>query len=128
MAAAGRLSVDTNLTGARGAFDGDTTPAASAIRPAGAGGASTYTLKLDRAYTLTEIGLSLHPGLPASARVESSMDGQHWTPVAGFNDIKSLCLDYRKVAGTGVTASQVRITIDDPNGPALLNEVELFAA
>lgn len=131
MSAAGRLSVDTNLTGARDAFDGSTTPASSAIRSDGASDASTYTLKLDRAYALTEIGLSLHPGQLASARVESSMDGQHWAPITftggGFDDIRSFCLDYRKVSGS-VTAKQVRFTIDDPNGPAQLNEVELFAA
>ena len=141
MADTGRLSVDTNLTatnprapetGVRGAFDGDITPASSAIRPAGAGGASTYTLKLDHAYNLTELGLSLHPGLLASATVESSVDGQHWTPIpfagGAFDNIRSLSLDYRRVAGNGVTASQVRFTVDDPNGPALLNELEVFVA
>jgi hypothetical protein len=92
---------------------------------------TAYTIKLDRAYTLTEIGLSLHPGRLASASVEASTDGRTWTPIAftdgGFDSIRSLCLDYRTIAGSGTTATQVRLTIDDPSGAAMLNEVELFA-
>jgi hypothetical protein len=136
---AGAMTVDTNMTatstrapetGVQGAFDGSTTPASSAVRPAGGRGESTYTIKLDREYTLTDVGLSLHPGRLASARVEASTDGQTWTPVTftggGFNLIRSRCLDYRTVAGSGISAAQLRFTVEDPSGPAILNEVELF--
>jgi hypothetical protein len=91
-------------------------------------GDSAYTLKLDRPHQLTEIGLRLQPGRPASARVEASTDGRTWRPVTfadgGFDSIMSWCLDYRRVAGPGVTASQLRITT---TGPAVLGGLELFA-
>lgn len=142
---AGSIDVRTNMTktraatpemGERGAIDGSTEWGASAVRPGGARGASTYTIDLDREYTLTEIGLSLRPGLTASATVEASVDGGTWERVPlngdGFEAVESFSLSYRTVSGSGVPATAVRITVDDPNadasGAAFLNEVELYAA
>jgi hypothetical protein len=106
-----------------GAIDGSTDWAASAVRP---GGKGTYTLNLDRVYTITKAGLSLHPGLPSAAVVEVSTDRTQWTKVVDTGMITSYALRYFPVGD--VPARYVRITVDDPNrGLALLNEIELHS-
>lgn len=86
-------------------------------------GASTYTVTLDRAYTLNQVGLSLHYGKPATAMVEVSSDGQSWTEVADTGGITSYALRYFPVQK--VRANRVRVTVadGDPHGMAFLNEL-----
>lgn len=140
---AGTATIDTNMTqadpdlpemGVRGAIDGSTDWASSAVRPAGSTGPSTYTINFNREYIFTEVGLSLRPGKASSATVEALVDGQ-WVSVAldigGFVGIRSHSLSYRKVSGAGVAATAVRVTVNDPNpdatGAAFLNEIELYS-
>lgn len=138
---AGTVTIDTTMTatdkklperGPLGAIDGSTDWGSSAVhkvddddrpRPA------TYTITLDDTYTLTQAGLSLHPGKPASAVVEASTDGTTWTPIVDTGQLTSYALTYFPLEG--VQAKQVRITVtdtnDDPAGTRFLNEVELYS-
>lgn len=132
-----KISIDTNLTARDkrlpemspvGAIDGSTDWGSSAVRKAGLRDA-TYQLTLDDTYTLTKAGLSLHPGRPASARVEVSVDGSTWTEVVSTGALTSYALKY--YALDGVPAKYVRVTVDDKNvepaGNAFLNEIELYS-
>ncbi|MCW3818921.1 discoidin domain-containing protein [Micromonospora sp. DR5-3] len=130
-----KVTIDTTMTSTNpklpemsplGAIDGSTEWASSAVRkdrevPA------TYTLTLDRTYTLTRAGLSLHPGQPSAAKVEASVDGTTWTTVVDTGQITSHALEYFDI--DKVRAKQVRVTVNDPssNGAAFLNEVELYS-
>lgn len=133
---AGKIEIDTTMTGGDndlpetsplGAIDGSTDWASSAVQQKG--GPATYTLTLDRTYTLTQAGLSLHPGKPASAVVEASEDGTTWTPIVDTGDIVSYTQTYYPVEQ--VAAKYVRVTVtdtnDDPYGVAFLNEIELYS-
>ena len=130
----GQITVDTDMKGTNrhlpelrpvGAIDGSTDWAASAVR-ATRDGKGTYTLNLDRVYTLTKAGLSLHPGLPSTAVVEVSTDRTQWTKVADTGALRSYALTYYPI--DRVAAKYVRVTVDDPNrGLALLNEIELYS-
>jgi hypothetical protein len=130
----GAVSIDTDMVGTDrdlpetrpvGAIDGSTDWAASAVR-AGGDGTGRFTLTLDRTYTLTKAGLSLHPGLPSNAVVEVSTDRTQWTKVVDTGPLTSYALTYFPV--DRVAARYVRVTVRDPNrGPALLNELELHS-
>jgi hypothetical protein len=104
-----------------GAIDGSTEWASSAV---GRHRTGTYTLTLDREYPLTKAGLSLHPGAPASATVEASVDGRTWTTVVRTGEITSYALRYFDVEQ--VPAKYVRVTVTDRQ-QAFLNEIELYS-
>ncbi|NUP51128.1 MAG: hypothetical protein HOW97_28025 [Catenulispora sp.] len=138
----GLVTVDTNLTwtdpahprsGVAGAFDGSTDYWSSAV---GSGaGTGSFVIKLDHAYDLTRVGLSLRNGRPESARVYTSTDGVAWNgPVAQAAGRTDLALVYATLPSPA-TAGYVKIEVDpatacDPAvGPscAFLNEVELYS-
>jgi hypothetical protein len=104
-----------------GAIDGSTDWASSAV---GRGRTGTYTLTLDRTYTLTRAGLSLHPGERSKATVEVSVDGKAWQPVVRTGEITSYALKYFDL--DGVAAKYVRVKVDDRHR-AFLNELELYS-
>ncbi|GAA0898518.1 hypothetical protein GCM10009557_73840 [Virgisporangium ochraceum] len=130
----GAVSIETDMKGTNrdlpetrpvGAIDGSTDWAASAVRET-RDGTGRFTLNLDRTYTLTKAGLSLHPGLPSSAVVEVSTDRTQWTKVVDTGTVTSYALTYFPV--DRVAAKYVRVTVKDPNrGLALLNELELHS-
>jgi hypothetical protein len=130
----GAVGIETDLKGTNrnlpemrpvGAIDGSTDWAASAVRET-RDGTGRFTLDLDRTYTLTTAGLSLHPGLPSSAVVEVSTDRTQWTKVVDTGTITSYALQFFPIGK--VAARHVRVTVKDPNrGLALLNEVELHS-
>lgn len=129
----GQITVDTDMTGTNpavpetrpvGAIDGSTDRGASAVKP---GASGTYTLNLDRVYTLTRAGLSLRPGLPSSAIVEVSTDRAQWTKVVDTGAITTYALRYYPISN--VAAKHVRVTVTDPGAAlAVLNEIELHSA
>ncbi|MPZ95052.1 MAG: hypothetical protein GEU96_09090 [Propionibacteriales bacterium] len=134
--AEGTVAIDTTMSSRLtslpemspvGAIDGSTDWASSAVRRAT--GPATYTLTLDRTYTLNQAGLSLHPGKPAAATVEASVDGEHWTTIVETGQITSYAMRYFPIEDAH--AKQVRITVDDDNEEAdlsaFLNEVELYS-
>lgn len=85
-------------------------------------------MTLDRTYVLTKAGLSLHPGLPSSAVVETSTDGKHWTTIIDSGKITSFAMKYFTM--DRIAARYVRVTVDDSNeidGGAFLNEIELYS-
>lgn len=104
-----------------GAIDGSTDWASSAV---GRGRTGTYTLTLDRTYTLTRAGLALHPGEKSKATVEVSVDGTAWEPVVRTGEITSYALKYFDI--DGVAAKYVRVRVDDRH-KAFLNELELYS-
>jgi len=106
----------------RGAIDGSTDWASAAV---GRSRTGTYTLTLDREYTLTKAGLSLHPGAPAKATVEASVDGRTWRPVVTTGEITSYALRYYDIEK--VPAKYVRVTVTDRQ-VAFLNELELYSS
>lgn len=131
---AGTVSIDTTMDhkdkrhpemSPLGAIDGSTDWASAAVRK-GPGEAS-YTLTLDRTYTLTRAGLSLHYGAPASAKVEVSGDGETWTEVADTGELTSYAMRYFPFEP--VQADRVRVTVadGDPEGMTFLNELELYS-
>lgn len=134
---AGTVSIQTNMTakqhklpemGPIGAIDGSTDWASSAVRKGGPGDGS-FTLTLDRTYTLTKVGLSLHPGLPSAAVVQTSVDGRVWTPVTETGTLRSRALTYFPIHD--VPAKYLRVTVNEKNrdraGAAFLNEIELYS-
>lgn len=134
---AGKVKIATTMNardkrlpelGPLGPIDGSTDWASSAVRVGGARPA-TYELTLDRTYTLTKAGLSLHPGKPAAATVEVSVDGETWQPAASTGTTTSYAMKYYPL--DKVQAKYVRITVSDSNvepvGNAFLNEIELYS-
>lgn len=134
---AGTVQVETTMNGTNrrlpgmgplGAIDGSTDWASSAVRKDGSPG--EYTLTLDRVHHLTRAGLSLHPGLPASATVEVSTDKINWVKVVDTGTLVSQSLNYFGI--DGVPAHYVRVKVDDPNGRraggTMLNEIELYSS
>jgi hypothetical protein len=134
---AGKVRIDTTMNardkrlpelGPLGPIDGSTDWASSAVRVGGARPA-TYQLTLDRTYTLTKAGLSVHPGKPASAKVEASVDGTTWNEVVSTGSVTSYALAYFPI--DHVPARYVRVTVSDANvepvGNAFLNELELYS-
>ncbi|WP_236050468.1 exo-alpha-sialidase [Nonomuraea cypriaca] len=134
----GRLSIETTMrwrgpyrlrTRPEAAFDGSTAYWSSAVGT----GRGDYVLHLDRARPLSLIGLSLHPGHPASARVYVSRNGRSWgEPVVTITARTDYALRYHPV---GRTARHVKIAVSpsadcDPEiapSCAMLNEVELYS-
>ncbi|HEY3717278.1 MAG TPA: discoidin domain-containing protein [Jatrophihabitantaceae bacterium] len=133
---AGTVTVSTDLTSTQrrlpemrpvGAIDGSTDWGSSAVRKSGQG-PSTYTVTLDKTYTLTKAGLSLHPGQPSSATVDVSTDGTSWQTVVNTGALTSYALTYFAISG--VPAKYVRVTVNDHNtdrSGSFLNEVELYS-
>jgi hypothetical protein len=132
-----QVKIDTNMDAHNprlpemnplGAIDGSTDWASSAVRRTDEG-TCRYTLTLDRTYTLTKAGLSLHPGNPAAATVEVSLDGETWTTVVKTGQVTSYAMRYFDV--DKIEAKVVRVTVDDTsNNPAsmvFLNEIELYS-
>jgi len=118
-------------TGARGAVDGSNEMWSSAMR---SGGPGTFEIALDRAYTLTRLGLSLAIGATESAVVQTRMTPQDpWTDWYTTSALKSYALQYPSVPAR--QARQVRVLAGTasacPPGVAapcsLLNEIELHA-
>ncbi|WP_162606694.1 discoidin domain-containing protein [Jiangella asiatica] len=132
---AGTVTIDTDMnhadarlpeTGPLGAIDGSADWASAAVqgRPRGDG---TYTVTLDRTYTLNQIGLHLQYGAPSAARVEVSTDGETWTEVLDTGTVTTYALRYFELPD--VEASQVRVTVADTDPQALefLGELELYS-
>jgi hypothetical protein len=132
-----QVKIDTNMDAHNprlpemsplGAIDGSTDWASSAVRKTDEG-TGQYTLTLDHTYTLTKAGLSLHPGKPAAATVEVSLDGETWTTVVQTGQVTSYAMRYFGL--DKIEAKLVRVTVDDPsNDPAsmvFLNEIELYS-
>jgi len=105
-----------------GAVDGSTEWASAAV---GRQRTGTYTVTLDRTYSLTKAGLSLRPGEPAEATIEASVDGTTWRPVVTTGEITTYALRYYDVAR--VPAKYVRVTVTDRQA-AYLNELELYSS
>ncbi|SCE80372.1 sialidase family protein [Micromonospora mirobrigensis] len=120
-------------TGARGAVDGSNEAWSSAVRSGS--GTGTLDLTLDRAYTLSKVGLSLAIGATEDATVQTRLNvtdpWSDWYTVTGQ---RSYALKYS--AGlTPRTARYVRVVTGAasacPTGVtapcSVLNEVELYA-
>jgi hypothetical protein len=136
----GQVAVTTDMdydpqahprTGPAGAFDGSTDYWSSAVR---SGGAGTYTLRLDREYQLTRLGLSLRNGRAGSARVYASTDGVTWgDPIVTATGRTHLALEYFTLAS--VRARYLRVAVDASSSCeaelgascAFLNELELYS-
>lgn len=133
---AGLVTVDTDLNSRptphpeaqpAAAFDGSISPWASAVKLA-ATGKGTFTVKLDREYTLNRIGLSLRIGHAQSAKMSVSTDGTTWSqPVVATGDITSQALRYYNLPAPA-PARYVRVELQGPEAqPLFLNEIELYS-
>ncbi|HEX6686774.1 MAG TPA: sialidase family protein, partial [Candidatus Limnocylindrales bacterium] len=120
-------------TGALGAVDGSNEMWSSAVR---SGGPGTFEITLDRAYTLSKVGLSLAIGAAESATVQTRMTLEEpwldWYTVSGQ---QSYALKYsasaparqaRYVRVLAGTASACPAGIAAPC--SILNEIELHAS
>lgn len=107
-----------------GAVDGSNEYRAAARFPDGAD--RTVTLELDQTYQLDKIGLMLDRGVPNSAQVEVSLDGEKWTKVVDQVDSTDYAIRQHPIDPT--PARWVRVTGVDGKPFTALNELELFAA
>ena len=119
-------------TGSRGAVDGSNEMWSSAIR---SGGAGVFDISLDRAYTLSQVGLSLAIGGTASATVQTRLTTDAaWTDWYSVTDQRGYALKYTTPAASR-EARYVRVLVGAssicPPGVTApcsqLNEVELYA-
>lgn len=141
--ASGSVVLDTNMSWTStthpearpfGAVDGSTSYWSSAV---GADDSEDpyLTIELDRPYALKRIGLSMHYGREASAKVYVSMDGVHWAgPVVDTGARTDYAMTYHDLSPTRV-ARYVKVVgsyVDDCGGElsgrcAMLNELELYS-
>jgi hypothetical protein len=136
----GALSIQTNMNwthgihrraGPEGALDGSSEYWSGAI----AQGAGEFVLTLDREYQLHRVGLLMHPGRKASARVYFSQNGVDWgAPRIDVVDRAQYALEY---FGFGpVRARYVKVVLDASTDCqpdlgstcSMLNEFELYSS
>lgn len=139
--AAGRIEVEGNPTwtsdahpetGLAALFDGSTAHWSSAIVEGDA--APEVDIRLDRIHELTRIGLCMRPGVPASAQVYVSDDGESWgEPVVSTGERTQYALEYFELPEP-TRAGHVRIvgtsTADCGEGLddcGMLTELELYS-
>jgi hypothetical protein len=116
-----------------GAFDGSTEFWSSAVK---SGGGGDFTIKLDRVYQLTRVGLSLRHGQKASASVFTSLDGITFcaTPIVTAQNRTHRALEYFPLANP-VSAAYVKVVLDAGSpcdaevgtSCSFLNELELYS-
>ncbi|MFC4007276.1 sialidase family protein [Nonomuraea purpurea] len=123
----GLLEISTTMRDKGRALDGSTEYRSSAV----AAGRGQYVLRLDRAYPLRLIGLSLRPGHAAGARVYVSRDGRSWgDPVLTIDGRTDYALRYSPVS---VTGQHVKVIVPPGAGCeigkrcSMLNEIELYS-
>jgi hypothetical protein len=102
------------------AFDGDIRTDSSVVTTN-----RSVTLRLDRDYTLTGLGVHAHLTGPAALSIETSLDGENWsTPEQGATS------GIQHPLRTPTTARYVRLTDPNPAGndrPSFLNELQLYS-
>jgi hypothetical protein len=127
----GSISVDTDLTatsaanpavGVAAAFDGLTDYADSAMTTQRNYG--HFTIDLQSARTLTDIGVGLKAGLPEDADVYLSLDGSNWQRVRHIGRSSPVSMLYTDLGAT--SARYVKIEVRSATAPAALSEVELY--
>ena len=118
--------------GSRGAVDGSNEMWSSAIR---SGGAGVFDISLDRAYTLSKVGLSLAVGGAASATVQTRLTADApWADWYSVTNQSGYALKYTTPTAAR-QARHVRVLVGEssicPPGVAApcsqLNEIELYA-
>ena len=137
--AEGKLTITTDMdaagerlpgAGPRAAFDGHIEYMAAAWKAAD-GAPATYTLKLDKSYEFTGLGLCLKQSsdgkdYPESAEVYLSSDGEHWgDPVVAYTDAVTKTVRYSHFTAP-VTAQFFQVRITKAAGWPSLNEIELY--
>jgi len=137
--AAGKLEIETDMThtdrvpggGVTSAFDGNVSYLRAAWKASETGDA-TYTLKLDKEYSLTGVGLCLKPAssqgpFPETADVHVSLDGENWSdPVAHYENAATSKIVYANFDAPQ-KARFVKVHITEAKGWRSLNEIEIYA-
>jgi hypothetical protein len=138
----GAIDVESNMTwtsgthrraGVEGAFDGSNDYWSSAVAAEAEG---TLTLRLDREYDLTRVGLSIRRDFAGSASVSLSGDGKAWTdaPIVDAQGRTHRAMEYF-VLPEPLLARWVKVVVstsapcdaDVGAGCAFLNELELYS-
>ena len=119
-------------TGNRGAVDGSNEMWSSAVK---SGGAGTFDITLDRAYTLSKVGLSLAIGGVAGATVQTRLNaGDPWSTWYTAADQRSYALKYATTPPRAARYVRVLVGASSICPPGVgsrcsqLNEIELYAA
>jgi hypothetical protein len=118
-------------TGNRGAVDGSNEMWSSAVK---SGGAGTFDITLDRAYTLSKVGLSLAIGGTAGATVQTRLNaGDPWSTWYTVAGQRSYALRYFPTTPRAARYVRVLVGASSICPPGVgspcsqLNEIELYA-